>query len=269
MRLGVGLPSTLDRPGDVAAAAERAGLDLVAVCDDGALRGAPIPRAGMVAASTRTIRVLVVVRLGIDHPVEIAEELAVLDRLSQGRVIVLASADPSSGPEGFVEALDLMRRCWTARPFEHAGPRWRVPARLDANRTDGGLLRVTPAPSQFELPVWVEAAALDVHRHGLPVVPVLPADPPVGPDPTVAPGFGPAPAWVDLPAPTPGWERALVHRLRAHRRVVPLDVGIIRTGADPTPVLGALAGPVRAALQLERLPEGLVPTWGLGSDLEP
>ena len=79
-----------------AIAAENAGIYAVLV---GGGPGTETLRAAAVAAHTRWIRI--VVRLHLDHedPVTLAEEIAVLDNLTNGRVMVLADAD-AGGHDG-------------------------------------------------------------------------------------------------------------------------------------------------------------------------
>lgn len=148
MRIGLVVGDDVTR----AIEAERAGLFGVLVTGDAP--GAEIVLAAEVAARTETVRVVVRVPLGVEHPLTLAEELAVLDNLAAGRLVVLA--DPAGlDREAFFEDLRLLRRCWTPRPVTHDGPRWRVPAPV----------MVTPHPAQVQVPVWVAARA-----EGLPVL---------------------------------------------------------------------------------------------------
>lgn len=149
--------------------AERFGLFGVLVTGDAP--GAEIVLAAEVAARTATVRVVVRVPLGAEHPLTLAEELAVLDNLAAGRLVVLV--DPAGlDREAFAEDLGLLRRCWTPRPLTHDGPRWRIPDPV----------MVTPHPAQITVPVWVTgpaeglpvlATALDQCDAALPVQPAL------------------------------------------------------------------------------------------------
>src|SRR6266511_4417835 len=113
----------------------------------GVLAGMGDPRTAITAAvyaSTATdfVRIAVRVRLGLEHPVTIAEELAVI------------------------------REALGNRPLEHEGTRWKAPAGLPANATAPRAIAVTPKPAQLEVPVWITGkAGVEVARDvGLPAL---------------------------------------------------------------------------------------------------
>jgi natural product biosynthesis luciferase-like monooxygenase protein len=97
--------------------------------------------------------------LALHHPARIAEEWALVDNLSHGRVgVSFASGwqpnDFVLRPEGYANARERMfdgiervRRLWRGEAVDFPGP-------------DGGLVptRTLPRPVQAELPVWVTAA---------------------------------------------------------------------------------------------------------------
>jgi alkanesulfonate monooxygenase SsuD/methylene tetrahydromethanopterin reductase-like flavin-dependent oxidoreductase (luciferase family) len=149
MRLGLTLPWR----GEAAAArlAEAAGLFGVLVEPD--LPGTEMLAAGEVAAATRAVRIVVKVPLGSEHPVTLAEELAVLDNLSGGRVVVLADT-AELDLEQAAEDLGLLRDALSARPLRHRGRRWAVPAGIDGHVAPASVA-VTPEPAQVEVPVWL------------------------------------------------------------------------------------------------------------------
>ena len=158
MRLG--LFSTIQsRPGDEAAAlrrflrhaerAEAGGFESVWLAERhftsyGTI-GNPVVLAGAVAARTSRIRIgFAALILALHNPFQLAEELAVLDVLSGGRLLVgvgsgragvearalgLAFEDPH---ELFDEALALLPRIWSGEAFEHRGPHF--PARFPGGR---------------------------------------------------------------------------------------------------------------------------------------
>lgn len=146
MRVGLALP-----PGDElpwAVAAERVGLFGVLARS--------VLAAAAVAAQTSTVRVVVRVPLGDEHPVTLAEELAVLDLIAGGRVVVLVDTEDLDA-EAAAEDVGLLRRCWASRPVRHAGSRWRVPAGLAGHQAPESVM-VTPKPAQVDLPVWLTGA---------------------------------------------------------------------------------------------------------------
>jgi alkanesulfonate monooxygenase SsuD/methylene tetrahydromethanopterin reductase-like flavin-dependent oxidoreductase (luciferase family) len=149
MRLGLTLPPR--REIETARLAEAAGLFGVLVEPD--RPGTEMLAAGEVAAVTRAVRIVVRVPLGSEHPVTLAEELAVLDNLSGGRVVVLAST-ADLDLEAAAEDLQLLRDALGARPLRHRGRRWAVPAGLDGHVAPASVA-VTPEPAQIDLPVWL------------------------------------------------------------------------------------------------------------------
>ncbi|HEY0187910.1 MAG TPA: hypothetical protein VGC67_10515 [Cellulomonas sp.] len=109
--------------------------------------------AAQVAVLTQDARVLVRVRLGTEHPVTLAEEVAVLDHLSAGRVVVLLDPGTLDGTAA-AEDLALLRACWSGRPVRHHGTRWTVPSGVMGPGMPTSLA-VTPLPAQIDLPVWL------------------------------------------------------------------------------------------------------------------
>lgn len=172
MRIGLTLPA--GRQDEAARLAEAAGLFGVLI--EGEWPGLEMLAAGEVAATTRSVRIVVQVPLGSEHPVTLAEELAVLDNLAGGRLVVLADTAGLDADEA-AEDLEVLRRSWTARPLRHRGVRWAVPAGI-AGHTAPAAVMVTPPPAQVEVPVWLTgpAAAALAERIGLPAVAERPAD---------------------------------------------------------------------------------------------
>jgi alkanesulfonate monooxygenase SsuD/methylene tetrahydromethanopterin reductase-like flavin-dependent oxidoreductase (luciferase family) len=118
---------------------------------------ADVPSSGVAAAAelaavTTDPRIVLRIVLGSEHPVTLAEEAAVLDHLSAGRVVCVVDTGALS-VEGAMEDLQLLRACWSGRPVRHRGLRWQVPAGLADDLPDS--VAVTPTPSQVDLPVWL------------------------------------------------------------------------------------------------------------------
>lgn len=173
MRLGLVL-----RPGtesDEARVAEQHACALVAVDTD---RGGAFPAAAAVAVATRHVRIVVPVHLGADHPVTLAEDVAVLDNLSGGRVVALVDTGDLD-QEAAAEDLSLLRASLRARPVRHRGARWQVPAGIEGHEAPDAV-EVTPKPVQVSVPLWLTGAAAPVLGASSGVV-VL-ADAAVGPD---------------------------------------------------------------------------------------
>jgi alkanesulfonate monooxygenase SsuD/methylene tetrahydromethanopterin reductase-like flavin-dependent oxidoreductase (luciferase family) len=165
MRLGVTLPAGGEV--ELAVAAESVGLPFVHVA---AATGTESVIAATVAAATNTIRVIVGVNLGDEHPVTLAEEIVVLDNLSNGRIGVIGELGWLD-TEAATEDVTLLRLSWTGRPIRHRGRRWQVPAGIAGHVAPDSVM-VTPSPAQLEVPLWIagDAARAVGASLGLPVV---------------------------------------------------------------------------------------------------
>jgi alkanesulfonate monooxygenase SsuD/methylene tetrahydromethanopterin reductase-like flavin-dependent oxidoreductase (luciferase family) len=102
--------------------------------NDYGLCPAPPVLASYVAARTATLRLgMGVSLLPLHHPVDLAEELAVLDVVSGGRLDVgigrggtlqdyqTFQSDRNDSRSRVEEGIALMRECWSARPFDFEG----------------------------------------------------------------------------------------------------------------------------------------------------
>jgi alkanesulfonate monooxygenase SsuD/methylene tetrahydromethanopterin reductase-like flavin-dependent oxidoreductase (luciferase family) len=130
----------------------------------------PLLLASAMAARTETTLIVVAALLGLLYdPVRLAEDLAVLDHISSGRVLCvvgmgyrdeeyqLFGVDPTSRARQMEDLLATLRQAWTALPFDH-GTR--------------GNVQVTPTPSTAGGPPLAYgghtlAAARRAARHGL------------------------------------------------------------------------------------------------------
>ncbi|HEY8762220.1 MAG TPA: LLM class flavin-dependent oxidoreductase [Candidatus Dormibacteraeota bacterium] len=150
--------------------ADQAGFDRVCFNEhhfspDGYL---PSPMTVAAAVAARTQRIKIGLRMAVltfRHPVQIAEEIAVLDILSGGRIEVGFGAgyrqpefdaygiSLAERPSRMVEAIEIVRRCWEEEVFDFDGRHWRLRG-----------VRATPKPVQKPRPRivigghWVAAA---------------------------------------------------------------------------------------------------------------
>jgi len=124
----------------------------------------PSPRvlAAAVAARTRRLRILIAALIAPLHdPISLAEDLAVLDLVSDGRVTPLLSGGyVASEFEGFGkklsdrreymdEIVSVLTQAWTGEPFEYKGRR----------------VRVTPRPKrQPRPPIWMGGSSAAAAR---------------------------------------------------------------------------------------------------------
>ena len=183
MRVGL----SLNEPdaGLQAVAAEEYGLFGVLV--QSAKPGAEMVIAGEVSSLTSIVRVIVRIPLGHEHPVTMAEEIAVLDNLAEGRIVALLDTGGLSVQEA-AEDVQLMRHCWASRPVRHRGERWRVPAEIEGHNAPDRVM-VTPKPAQLDVPVWLtgDAASQIAEEAGLPAMAQRPED--ASADTLVQPGL--------------------------------------------------------------------------------
>jgi natural product biosynthesis luciferase-like monooxygenase protein len=125
--------------------------------------GGLFPNPSVASAALAMITKNVKLRAGscvspLHHPIRIAEEWALVDNLSNGRVGISFAAgwqpnDFVLRPEGFkdnkarmIEDIDTVRRLWRGETMEFVGPVG--PAKI----------RTLPRPVQKELPFWITAA---------------------------------------------------------------------------------------------------------------
>jgi luciferase family oxidoreductase group 1 len=145
--------------------------------NDYGLCPAPPVLASFVAARTTTLRLgMGVSLLPLHHPVDLAEQLAVLDVVSNGRLDVGVGrggtlqdyetfrSDRSESRQRVEEGIALMQRCWTGTPFDFQG-RFHSADRL----------HVRPAPiQQPHPPLFVatnsEDSVYSAARLGLPTL---------------------------------------------------------------------------------------------------
>ena len=121
-------------------AAERWGLDVIWLAElhfvpERSVASAPLVLASAIATRTRRLKVGIAVQvLPLCHPLRLAEEVATLDHISQGRLIfgVGRSGFPRTyeaygvpydeSRERFAEVLEILRGSWTRERYSFAGP---------------------------------------------------------------------------------------------------------------------------------------------------
>jgi alkanesulfonate monooxygenase SsuD/methylene tetrahydromethanopterin reductase-like flavin-dependent oxidoreductase (luciferase family) len=251
---------TLDGALAAARGASAAGLDGILLAATPGLP-APLVVAAAVGPAVPGILVAVEVEVGGRHPVELAEEAAVVDLACAGRLVLVAA--PAPGVQGaFLEALDLLRTAWTPRPFTFHGETWTVPGRLPGNDLAPESARVTPAPLQPRPELWV---ARD--RDGGGMLRGLGHLADADDDPArLGRAWAGAqerlgPALIGVPRgrrePWTGVE-ALLERLREGRQTFGQDWAAV---AAPAQAAAEIGSEVRPRIQLDHLPAGLDEHW--------
>jgi len=112
------------------------------------------------------IRVGAAVDAGLYHPLYLAEDIAIADLASQGRVEVLlrltkeASSryEASTDQTWFEEQLDVLASALSGAHIQWSGEHIRVPARIEANQPAPERLALNPRPAQPAVPIWVESS---------------------------------------------------------------------------------------------------------------
>lgn len=129
---------------------------------DGFNPGLPVTLTAAVH-HTNSIRIGTnIIQMPFYHPVMLAEQLAVIDILSGGRLDVglgqggqtfdmefaMFGVNPRLRPSLLEEGIDIMQRCWRdPEPFDFHGKRWDLEG-----------VWLNPKPLQTPLPLWVVAA---------------------------------------------------------------------------------------------------------------
>jgi alkanesulfonate monooxygenase SsuD/methylene tetrahydromethanopterin reductase-like flavin-dependent oxidoreductase (luciferase family) len=115
---------------------------------------APLTVAAAIAARTRRLRIrIALVLLTLRHPVQVAEEAALVDILSGGRLDLIVGAgyrhnefagygiDRAERLGRMEEGIEIIRRCWEEASFRFEGRYWRLKD-----------VRMTPKPVQKPRP---------------------------------------------------------------------------------------------------------------------
>jgi len=99
----------------------------------------PVTFAAALATATRRIRLgFAVAQTSLHHPIRLAEQIALIDNVSQGRLVVGLGRgtayniydylgygiDPAEAHDRLIEAEEIMIRAWTTENFEHRGRFW-------------------------------------------------------------------------------------------------------------------------------------------------
>ncbi len=115
----------------------------------------PIVIASAVAGATREMRITIILLFPFYEPIRLAEDLAVLDLLAQGRVTVVAAAgyvpfefqmfgvDPATRGSRLEQTIEFLKVAWQGEEFDH----------------DGRRIRVTPRPFRDARPVLLMAGS--------------------------------------------------------------------------------------------------------------
>lgn len=153
-------PERYDRVLALARAAEESGFVSVWVGERRSAPAEPMPApfvlAAALAAETTVLRIGVLVVSPFEHPVRVAEDAAVVDLLSGGR-LVFAAERGSEDAGRFAEAVDLIVKSWSRDGFAHVGRHYRIP--LKTRVTAGASPFVCEPIETVYVPPWRRAGA--------------------------------------------------------------------------------------------------------------
>jgi alkanesulfonate monooxygenase SsuD/methylene tetrahydromethanopterin reductase-like flavin-dependent oxidoreductase (luciferase family) len=111
------------------------------------------------------IRVGAVTDAGLYHPLHLAEDIAIADLTSRGRIEVLLrfSTEAASRYEArtergwFDEFLKVLALALSGAHLQWKGHHLKVPARIEANQPAPERLALNPVPMQPAVPIWIES----------------------------------------------------------------------------------------------------------------
>ena len=101
----------------------------------------PVTFAAALAASTKRIHIgFAVAQMSLHHPIRMAEQMALIDNISKGRLVVGLGRgtafnvydyqgygiDPKEAYERLLEAEEIMIKAWTTENYEHKGKYWNL-----------------------------------------------------------------------------------------------------------------------------------------------
>jgi alkanesulfonate monooxygenase SsuD/methylene tetrahydromethanopterin reductase-like flavin-dependent oxidoreductase (luciferase family) len=133
--------------------------------------GGGLAAAAMLAQAV-PIRVGAAVDAGLYHPLHLAEDIAIADLTSQGRMEVLlrVSTEAVSRYEApakgawLEEFLTVLGAALSGAHIQFNGEHLRVPARIEANQPAPTRLALNPRPAQPAVPVWVESPEASIEH---------------------------------------------------------------------------------------------------------
>lgn len=161
MRLGLGPISlhgaTRESLAGMAAQAVASSFDAVWVAEsreDGAGGGLA---AAALLAQVVPIRVGAVVGAGLYHPLHLAEDIAIADLTSQGRIEVILRIATAVERDVLEEHIQVLALALSGAHIKWMGQHLRVPAGIEANQPAPSRLALNPRPAQPVVPVWIES----------------------------------------------------------------------------------------------------------------
>ncbi|GAA1700084.1 hypothetical protein GCM10009792_20280 [Microcella alkalica] len=121
------------------------------------------------AQRTEFVRVGVMPVLGLVNAMYLAEEVACIDNISNGRTIVAAQVPTEQEQYGWrgsgtiermLDDIAVLRKSWGPNPFSHKSEFHTIPMENDVHIQARGIdkISVQPKPAQLEVPLWVSGS---------------------------------------------------------------------------------------------------------------
>jgi alkanesulfonate monooxygenase SsuD/methylene tetrahydromethanopterin reductase-like flavin-dependent oxidoreductase (luciferase family) len=125
--------------------------------------------AAGVAQRTEFVRVGVMPTLGLVNALYVAEEVACVDNISNGRTIVAGQIPDDEVVRGWsgskannseariIDDIAVLRKAWGPNPFNHHSEFHTIPMNNEIHTQANGLDRITvqPNPAQLDVPLWI------------------------------------------------------------------------------------------------------------------
>jgi len=119
--------------------------------------GAGLAAAALLAQAV-PIRVGAVVDVGLYHPLHLAEDVAIADLTSQGRIEVILRIAAAGQRDLLEEHIQVLALALSGAHIKWTGKHLRVPAGIDANQPAPSRLALNPRPAQPAVPIWIESS---------------------------------------------------------------------------------------------------------------
>ncbi len=162
MRLGLGPISlrgaTRESLAGMAAQAVASSFDSVWVAESHEVGAGGGLAAAALLAQAVPIRLGAVVDVGLYHPLFLAEDIAIADLTSQGRIEVILRIATAGQRDLLEEHIQVLAFALSGAHIKWTGKHLRVPAGIPANQPAPSRLALNPRPAQPAVPIWIESS---------------------------------------------------------------------------------------------------------------
>jgi alkanesulfonate monooxygenase SsuD/methylene tetrahydromethanopterin reductase-like flavin-dependent oxidoreductase (luciferase family) len=114
--------------------------------------------AAALLAQAVPIRLGAVVDVGLYHPLFLAEDIAVADLTSEGRIEVILRMATGGQRDLLEEHIQVLALALSGAHVKWTGKHLHVPAGIEANQPAPRRLALNPRPAQPAVPIWIESS---------------------------------------------------------------------------------------------------------------